>query len=122
MGNGQKQICYLKSNDARMFQHECEHLDGRLMTDSITWNGQQDDSAIIYLDEFLRRQEILKPQIESLIAQFNPAQQNELYKVYDPMHPPCDEELVQILERILEQVEEQKQQLVEQAIDEQNVR
>ena len=116
--SGQKQICYLKSNDARMFQHECDHLDGQLMTDGIAWN---DDSSIIYVDEFLRRQQILKPQIEALIAQFNPAQQNELYKVYDPMHPPCDEELVDILESVLKKQQEQKQKLVEQAIDEDNI-
>merc|ERR1712228_63135 len=116
--SGVKQVCYLKSNDSRMFQHECDHLDGILMTDGIAWN---DDSSIIYVDEFLRRQEILKPQIEALIAEFNPAQQNELYKVYDPMHPPCDEELVDILESVLKKYQEQKQQLVEQAIDKENI-
>lgn len=110
--NGEKRICYLKSNDSRMFQHECDHLDGRLMIDNVKWN---DDSSIIYVDEFLRRQEILKPQIEELISKFGPSQQNELYTMYDPLHPPCDEQLIDILENILQRKEQQQQQIVQQA-------
>ena len=107
--NGDKRVCYLKSQDARSFQHECDHLDGKLMTDhNVKWN---DDNSIIYVDEFLRRQQILKPQIEALIAKFNPPQQNELYKIYDPLHPPCDEELIEILETILKRKDDQQQKL-----------
>jgi len=40
------------------------------------------DNTIIYVDEYLRRQQILKPQIEALIAKFGPNEQNELYKIY----------------------------------------
>lgn len=111
--NGQKRICYLKSQDARSFQHECDHLDGILMTDNIKW----DDNSIIYVDEFLRRQQILKPQIEALIAKFGPAQQKELYKIYDPLHPPCDEELLDILHDILKRKEDQQEQIAQQASD-----
>eukprot|EP01083_Nonionella_stella_P083726 231570_1 len=112
--NGQKQICYLKSQDARAFQHECDHLDGRLMTDGVGWH---DENSIIYVDEYLRRQQILKPQIEALISEISPAQQDELYKIYDPLHPPCDEELIEILQSVLQRKDEQQQQIVQQAND-----
>eukprot|EP00483_Globobulimina_turgida_P005562 UN05572 len=114
--NGAKQICFLKSLDARMFQHECEHLDGRLMTDNVQWN---DDNYnwIVYVDEYVRRQQILRPQIEKLIGQISPVQQNELYKVYDPLHPPCDEELIEILENVLKRKDEQQEQIIQQAVD-----
>merc|ERR1712154_729014 len=79
--NGRKRICYLKSQDARMFQHECDHLDGRLMTDDVSW---EEDGAILYVDEYERRQQILRPQIEELIGKISASQQNELYKLYDP--------------------------------------
>ncbi len=68
------------------------------MTDNIGWS---DDSAVIYVEELLRRQQILRPQIETLLSQIGPSQQNELYKIYDPLHPPCDEELIEMLPELL---------------------
>lgn len=116
--NGRKRICYLKSQDARMFQHECDHLDGILMTDHVSW---QEEGSILYVDEYERRQQILKPQIEELIAKFSPSQQNELYKLYDPLHPPCDEELIEILELVLQKKDEREQNLIADATDPRNV-
>ena len=114
--NGNKKICYLKSHDSRLFQHECDHLDGKLMIDnghsSVKWNDDINNS-VMYIDEYLRRQEILQPQIDNLLNKFGPNEQNELYKIYDPLHPPCDEELIQILEFILKQKNEKQQQIQE---------
>ncbi len=98
-----------------MFQHECDHLDGRLMTDDVSWDD------VIYVDEYQRRQQILRPRIEELIAKFSPSQENELYKLYDPLHPPCDEELIGILEAVLQRKEERDQKLIAEAKDPRNV-
>ena len=113
--NGELNTCYLKSMDSRNFQHECDHLNGILMTDSIYQNMWDN---CIYAEEYARQQtEIIRPKLEQLLATLSVNDQDRLYNYYDPLHPPTDTKLIKILEKLIEQSEASKEQLKKKTED-----
>ena len=107
--DGKERRCYLKSMDSRLFQHECDHLKGVLMTDSVYENMWD---KCIYIDEYARQEnDIYKPTIEKLLSELSVEDQNKLYQFYDPLHPPTSSKLIAILKKLIEATEESKQEL-----------